>query len=82
MPAENRYWFPAKRHGWGWTWPIVWQGWAVMTVFFVLILVGAVTVLPGRGQIAFVGYSVLLCVLLVAVCWVKGERPRSRWTGK
>jgi hypothetical protein len=82
MPAEHKYWFPAKRHGWGWSWPTVWQGWAVVTVFFGLLVGGAAVLLPSPGAAAFVGYSVLLCALLVAVCWFKGERPRAHWGGE
>ena len=33
------YWFPAKRYGWGWGLPSVWQGWVVMGIFAVLLLV-------------------------------------------
>lgn len=29
--ARNRkYWFPAKRFGWGWGLPSAWQGWVVL----------------------------------------------------
>ena len=28
-----RYWFPAKRYGWGWGPPATWQGWAVLAAF-------------------------------------------------
>jgi hypothetical protein len=82
MAVERRYWFPAKRYGWGWGLPNAWQGWLVLAVFFVLVLVGTLVLLPTRGPGAFVSYSALLCILLVAVCWMKGEPPRWRWGGK
>ncbi|MEO8039709.1 MAG: hypothetical protein ABI794_13140 [Betaproteobacteria bacterium] len=81
MPDKDAYWFPAKRYGWGWGPPRVWQGWVVMGIFGLLFLGGLATVLPGHGPLAFVGYSLLLCVTLVAVCWLKGEPPRWRWGG-
>lgn len=81
MPEHKPYWFPAKRYGWGWGLPTAWQGWVVMAVFGAALLAGAVDLLPSRGQIAFVLYSALLCVLLVAVCWVKGEPPAWRRGG-
>jgi hypothetical protein len=34
MSVEKKYWFPAKRYGWGWGIPNVWQGWLVLFVFF------------------------------------------------
>lgn len=79
MADEPRYWFPAKRYGWGWGLPVAWQGWLVLAVFFVLLAAGAVLLLPSRGQLAFIAYVAVLCVLLVAVCWAKGEPPRWRW---
>ncbi len=79
MSVEQRYWFPAKRYGWGWGLPTAWQGWVVLVIFFGLVLAGAPLLLPSRGPLAFVAYSGFLCVLLMAVCWLKGERPRSRW---
>ncbi len=79
MSTEQKYWFPAKRYGWGWGLPSVWQGWAVLGVFFVLLVAGSVVLLPTRGSTIFIAYSALLCLLLVAVCWLKGEPPRWRW---
>lgn len=75
MSNEPEYWFPAKRRGWGWSLPTVWQGWVVVAVFGVLVLVGAVTLLPTHGSLVFVVYGALLCVGLVGVCWLKGEPP-------
>jgi hypothetical protein len=53
-----------------------------MAVFFGLLVAGGVALVPSRGAAAFVAYSVLLCVLLFAVCWFKGEPPRARWGGE
>ena len=32
MKDRDQYWFPAKRRGWGWGPPTVWQGWAVLVL--------------------------------------------------
>ena len=64
MPAEQTYWFPAKRYGWGWGLPVVWQGWFVVAAFACLVLGGAVVLLPSYGPAVFVAYSVLLCLIL------------------
>ena len=79
MTASRKIWFPAKRYGWGWGLPVAWQGWVVLAVFAALVAAGAVFVLPSRGQFAFVGYVIVLCLALTAVCWLKGERPKWRW---
>jgi hypothetical protein len=41
MQNERKYWFPAKRYGWGWGIPSSWQGWLVLTVFVALVVVGS-----------------------------------------
>lgn len=82
MEHEHTYWFPAKRYGWGWGLPTAWQGWVVMAVFALLLLVGAVVLLPSRGPGAFVAYSALLSIILVVICWLKGEPTRWRWGDK
>lgn len=74
-----KYWFPAKRYGWGWGPPATWQGWVVLAVFFALMTFGSITLLPTRGQWVFLAYTVVLCAVLVGVCWLKGEPPRWRW---
>ena len=78
MADHSPYWFPAKRYGWGWGLPSVWQGWVVMAAFAILVLVGAVMLLPTYGPFVFVAYAACLCVALVAVCWAKGEPPSWR----
>jgi hypothetical protein len=60
----------------------VWQGWAVLAVFAILVLGGAFMLLPADGSLAFVTYTACLCLGLVAVCWVKGEPPSWRWGGE
>ena len=50
-PAEQpKYWFRAKRYGWGWGLPLCWQGWVVMGVWLA-VLVPLVVLLeePERG---------------------------------
>ncbi|HEY4082172.1 MAG TPA: hypothetical protein VGM81_15890 [Burkholderiaceae bacterium] len=72
----SNYWFPAKRYGWGWGLPRRWQGWVVLIVYFALV--GAATFsLP--QQLQFMISVAVLTILLVAVCWLKGEPPRWRW---
>ncbi|RDD82746.1 hypothetical protein DVJ77_04290 [Dyella tabacisoli] len=78
MQAEPKYWFPAKRYGWGWGPPSVWQGWIVFIFFGALQVGGGVFLLPLHPG-AFLAYSGVLCSVLVAVCWLKGEPPRWRW---
>ena len=78
---DKGYWFPAKRYGWGWGLPIRWQGWVVMLAYLALVVGGAAVLKPALDPPRFVTYVSLLSLLLVLVCWVKGEPPRWRWGG-
>ena len=62
--------------------PTAWQGWFVIAAVACLVLGGAVVLLPTYGLAVIVAYSVLLCLMLVAICWLKGEPPRWRWGDK
>jgi hypothetical protein len=79
MQTEPKYWFPAKRYGWGWGIPNAWQGWLVLVVFVALLVVGSVVLPPGRQVGLYLAYVAMLCGLLIGVCWLKGEPPRWRW---
>jgi hypothetical protein len=79
MSDQRKYWFPAKRYGWGWGVPTSWQGWTVLVLFFALVLLGVFVLLPSRGPLVFLLYSAILCAVLILVCWAKGEPPRWRW---
>jgi hypothetical protein len=79
MADEDKYWFPAKRYGWGWGMPATWQGWTVMGVFVALLVAGGFVFPPSADIGAFITYVSALCAVLVGVCWLKGEPPRWRW---
>ena len=82
MTGRPVYWFPAKRYGYGWGLPRVWQGWVVMAVFSSLVLAGAFLLLPEYGPSVFVTYWMCLCFALVVICWIKGEPATWRWGRK
>jgi hypothetical protein len=79
MQTERKYWFPAKRYGWGWGIPSSWQGWLVLAAFVGLLVVGSFLLPPSAMLGAYLAYVAVLCVLLVGTCWLKGEPLRWRW---
>ena len=80
--AESKYWFPAKRYGWGWGPPRTWQGWLVLLGFFALLVAGALVFLPKLQTGYFLVYTMVLVAGLIAVCYVTGEPPKWRWGDK
>jgi hypothetical protein len=79
MQNATRYWFPAKRYGWGWGFPITWEGWLTLAVFFGLAAAGIFMFPPKEALAAYLFYLTVLSALLVAIGWFKGEPPRWRW---
>jgi hypothetical protein len=77
-PPPPPYWFPAKRYGWGWGFPATWQGWVVFAVWLLGVIVGASLIAP-RSLPAYFAFMAGMVVVIVAVCYWKGEPPRWRW---
>jgi hypothetical protein len=79
MQPERKYWFPAKRYGWGWGIPSSREGWLVLAAFVGLLVVGSFLFPPRTRLGPYLAYVAVLCALLIGVCWLKGEPPRWRW---
>lgn len=76
-PTGNRkYWFPAKRHGWGWSVPSAWQGRAVLVAYLVLVVGGIPFIQASKGSLVYLLYLSTLTAAMVAICWLTGEPPR------
>jgi uncharacterized membrane protein YhaH (DUF805 family) len=78
----KRYWFPAKRYGWGWGAPSAWQGWVVLLAYIVVLSATPFVFSPEIHPFLFGGVVLISSVLLILVCYVKGEPPRWRWGSK
>jgi hypothetical protein len=82
----KKLWFKAKRYGWGWT-PCSREGWTVIFVF-----VGALVLDFQRLDVSshsagdtlrpFFIDTFIALVILVCICWYKGEKPYWRWGEK
>ena len=78
----KRYWFPAKRYGWGWGLPCTWEGWLTLALFIAAVWTGAVEFPPRQNLPAFLGCVLGAALVFTAICWLKGEPPRWRWGGE
>ena len=79
MDAQEKYWFPAKRYGWGWSFPTCWQGWAVFVAYVALLGLVRYFFPPAKDHGAFLTGIGASTVGLFVVCWFKGEPPSWRW---
>jgi hypothetical protein len=78
MNKTRKYWFPAKRYGWGWGVPATWQGWAVIIGYILLDAAGIPVINPGINLAGYMVYTALLTAILVTICWYTGEPVRWR----
>jgi hypothetical protein len=77
--AQNpNHWFPAKRYGWGWGPPITWQGWTVLVSWLIVFFAG-VGYVVARHSLLQVPFGAAMAILLLVICYRKGEPPRWRW---
>ena len=80
MAGARKYWFAAKRYGWGWGPPMSWQGWVVLVVWIAVLVAGMLRFEPASAiQLVFI---LGMIALLLGVCYAKGEPPRWRWGGR
>jgi len=74
----KKYWFKRKLYGWGWV-PSSWQGWLVTAAFLLFIIVIASSFTPETTIVEAIGALVVPALLLTAICFVTGERPKWQW---
>jgi hypothetical protein len=43
------------------------------------LVIGSIVLPPGRQIWHYLAYVAVLCVLLIGICWLRGEPPRWRW---
>ena len=77
--TDSRPWFKAKTHGWGWGRANTWQGWLSYGLYAALVAATALCFPPLQHVFAFGICLWSLTLLLIGVCWLKGEKPGPRW---
>jgi hypothetical protein len=78
IPTTPKYWFRAKRYGWGWGLPIAWQGWAVLITWLVVFSLGVRSSIPRRTPAHF-AFAAGMVAPLILLCYWKGEPAKWRW---
>lgn len=77
------YWFKRKWYGWGWT-PATWQGWVLTIVYVALVLTIGFRVDANSHSVSDTLYGIvvpvgILTVVLITICFWRGEKPRWSW---
>lgn len=76
-------WFRNKEYGWGWT-PATWQGWTTLLFYFGVLVYASWVFLPHtrtealepKQLLAWLSAVLLVIINLMAIAWLKGERPQ------
>jgi drug/metabolite transporter (DMT)-like permease len=78
--AQPPYWFKAKRYGYGWGLPARREGWIAMgaCVGGAIVFTGTAIALDAPVVVTVLVFFVPIVVLLV-LCYWKGEEARWRW---
>lgn len=86
VKIDKDIWFRAKTYGWGWGLPLKWQGWFVYLIYFFIIFFPLF--IPELRQrfdknepeaFLYLLYVLFPTLVLIAICYKKGEKPRWRW---
>jgi hypothetical protein len=78
MSDRARYWFSAKKFGFGWRAPITWEGWAVDVIALTMLVAAGLWIHGHRQQHPMLQLGFLFVVLATSLAirhW-KGE-PQS-----
>ena len=80
---KKKLWFKAKEYGWGW-YPSSYEGWFILLLFITLNFFNffrfyLMTNPYPQFILEFVIESLFMSVILILICFIKGEKPRWRW---
>ena len=78
----KHYWFKRKLYGWGWT-PVTWEGWFVTFLYLAIVIAFSLTIdensPPNEIVFTVVLPIVFFTILLIRICYRKGEKPKWQW---
>jgi ABC-type microcin C transport system permease subunit YejB len=81
----EKLWFRRKRYGYGWV-PSTWQGWVIVLVYVISIaMFGNLAKNYTEASDIVIGFVIptfIFTILLLTVCWAKGEKPKWQWGEK
>ena len=81
---NNKLWFKAKTYGWGW-YPCTWQGWLVILLWVIIFSTGLTVFEKYFTESEIIYYFIFVTIsvlILLYICYKKGEKPGWRWGNK
>lgn len=80
---KSNLWFKRRRFGYGWT-PSTWEGWAVLGVYLLIVLIPAFILKDAHSNSAnkeaffYLGYVLIATGCLLLITYKKGPKPKWR----
>ncbi len=79
----KKVWFKAKTYGWGW-YPSSWQGWTILLLYLTSTILLFIRIDSNSHSVSdtlinFIPLTTILTLILITICYLKGEKPRWRW---
>jgi hypothetical protein len=86
MTSENKIWFKNKTYGFGWV-PVTWQGWFTIFIFIIFqfwnfLRLDAVSHSNSDTLRPFIIETFFATLILIFICYKKGEKPGWHWGKK
>ena len=78
---KNTYWFKAKQYGWGW-YPVSRQGLLISLVSIIIFIFFWIKIMYGKDILINSLLIIADFLILLFICYKKGERPKWRWGNK
>jgi hypothetical protein len=76
---KKAVWFPAKKNGWGWGRPNTWQGWTVLALYLLTVVIISIVNDPKAELLKWAVSVVISTLILIACYYWKGEAPNWKW---
>ncbi len=79
----NHYWFKRKLYGYGWT-PATREGWGISVLWVAIVIwnfrrLDALSHSGSDTLLNFVPQTIVLILILMAICYKTGEKPKWQW---
>lgn len=86
MKKDKKYWFRAKKYGWGWR-PNSWQGWTLVGLYIASLLFLFYTIDSNSRSVKdtlanFYPVIITLTAIFIGIVYLTGEKPHWSWGDK
>jgi tryptophan-rich sensory protein len=76
----DKPWFKAKKYGYGWGFPVTWQGWVVFIAYIAFVVWDSQGVDKHSNNVwTYILQVILISILFIVIVYRTGEKPKWHW---